>query len=212
MRNLILALVLCVSTFAQSTKSTPALAEPAISPDSREIAFVSGGDIWTVAADGGEARLLVAHPATELRPVYSPDGRYLAFTSSRTGNGDVYVLTLSSGEVKRLTWDDSSERADAWSPDSRYVYFSSSSQDISGMNDVHRVSVEGGTPMPVTADRYLSEFFAAPSPDGKSVAFSARGVAAGQWWRHGRSHLDESEIWLVRTGATPEYQRLTEPG
>src|ERR1041384_5145228 len=212
MRNLVLVLLLSISSFAQTTKSTPALSEPAISPDGREIAFVSGGDIWTVPADGGEARLLVAHPANESRPLYSPDGRYLAFSSSRTGNTDVYILTLATGDLKRLTWDDAAERAESWSPDSRFVYFSSSAQDISGMNDVYRVSIDGGTPMPVTGDRYLSEFFAAASPDGKSVAFSARGVGAGQWWRHGRSHLDESEIWLVRTGATPEYQRITEGG
>ena len=212
MRNVLFALLLCISSFAQTPKSTPALAEPAISPDGREIAFVSGGDIWTVPADGGEARLLVAHPANESRPLYSPDGRYLAFSSSRTGNTDVYVLAIATGDLKRLTWDDAVERAESWSPDSRFVYFSSSAQDISGMNDVYRVSIDGGTPMSVTADRYLSEFFAAASPDGKSVACSARGVGAGQWWRHGRSHLDESEIWLVRTGATPEYQRLTEGG
>jgi hypothetical protein len=41
----------------------PSLSDPAISPDGREIAFVSGGDIWTVAAAGGEAHLLVTHPA-----------------------------------------------------------------------------------------------------------------------------------------------------
>src|SRR5712691_6726711 len=69
-----------------------AFAEPGISPDGKEIAFVSGGDIWTVPAAGGEARLLVSHPATESRPLYSPDGHSLAFVSTRTGNGDIYVL------------------------------------------------------------------------------------------------------------------------
>ena len=63
-------------------------AEPAISPDHSEIAFTSGGDIWTVPATGGQARLLVSHPATESRPLYSPDGAKLAFVSTRTGNGD----------------------------------------------------------------------------------------------------------------------------
>ena len=42
-------------------------------------------------------------------------------------------------------------------------------------------------------DRY----WAAPSPDGRLLAITARGTTSGQWWRHGHSHLDESEIWLV---------------
>ena len=81
----------------------PSLAEPGISPDGSEIAFVSGGDVWTVPARGGEARLLVSHPATEGRPLYSPDGRRLAFVSTRTGGGDVYVLELDGGEL-RVRW------------------------------------------------------------------------------------------------------------
>src|SRR5215217_5315147 len=92
----------------------PALAEPSLSPDGREIAFVSGGDVWTVPAAGGEARLLVSHPATESRPLWSPDGKRLAFVSTRTGGGDVYVLELAGGAVRRLTYDDAAESLDAW--------------------------------------------------------------------------------------------------
>jgi Tol biopolymer transport system component len=189
----------------------PSFAEPGISPDGREIAFVSGGDIWTVPAAGGEARLLVSHQATESRPLYAPDGRHLAFTSTRSGGGDIYVLDLGTGEVARLTWDDGPEVLDGWSADGRWVYFTSSTLDIAGMNDVLRVSREGGTPLPVTADRYTSEFFSAESPDGRTLAFSARGNAAAQWWRHGHSHLDESEIW-IRTDASDSYTRLVERG
>src|SRR5262245_195179 len=87
----------------------PSFAEPGISPDGSTIAFVSGGDIWEVPARGGDARLLVSHPATESRPLFSPDGRRLAFTSSRSGGGDVYVLTLATGELTRLTFDDANE-------------------------------------------------------------------------------------------------------
>jgi Tol biopolymer transport system component len=109
-----------------------------LSPDRSEIAFVSGGDIWTVRATGGEARLLVSHPANESRPLYSPDGGKLAFISSRTGSGDIYVLTFETGDIRRLTYDDGNDLLDAWSRDSRWLYFSSSSRDISGMNDVYR--------------------------------------------------------------------------
>jgi tricorn protease len=212
---IVLLSFLALSAAPPSTKplaAKPALSEPSISPDGAEIAFVSGGDIWSVRASGGEARLLVADPAAESRPLYSPDGKYLAFTSTRTGNGDVYVLTLATGDLKRLTFDDATEPVEGWSPDSRYVYFSSSAHDISGMNDIYRVSIEGGTPMAVSADRYVNEFFAAPAPDGKTVAFSAHGIANAQWWRHGRSHLDESEIWTVFGDAEPKYTKLVDAG
>ena len=193
--------------------ATPYFSEPAPSPDRQEIAFVSGGDIWTVPVAGGEARLLVAHPATESRPLYAPDGKSLAFTSTRSGNGDVYLLNFASGEVRRLTFDDGLDQLDGWSADGKYLYFSSTSRDIAGMNDIYRVPVGGGTPTAVSADRYANEFFAAPSPDGQAVAFAARGIASNQWWRHGHSHLDESEIWLRREGKNgPTYTGLTTGG
>ena len=87
--------------------------EPAISPDRSEIAFVSGGDIWTVPAAGGDARLLIAHEANESRPIYSPDGRSLAFISDRSGGGDIYVLALATGVLRQLTFDDGLDRLDA---------------------------------------------------------------------------------------------------
>ena len=168
-----------------------------MAPDGSEIAFVSGGDIWTVPAAGGEARLIVSHAATESRPVYSPDKTQLAFVSSRTGGGDIYVLTFATGDVRRVTFDDGLDQLDGWSRDGKWLYFFSNGHDLSGsMNDVYRVAPQGGTPMPVSGDRYANEFFSASSPDGKTVAISARGSASGQWWRHGHSHLDEAEIWL----------------
>ena len=187
--------------------------EPGISPDGATVAFVSGGDIWEVASAGGDARLLVSHPGTESRPLFSPDGSRLAFTTTRTGNGDVYTLTFASGEVTRLTFDDANELVTGWSPDSRAIYFSSTSHDLTGMLDVYRVSVDGGTPMPIAADRYTTEYFAAAAPAGDTLAITARGNAGSQWWRKGHSHLDESQIWLVRTATTPpRYEPVTTGG
>jgi Tol biopolymer transport system component/C-terminal processing protease CtpA/Prc len=197
---------------AETTPPLASFGEPAISPDRAEIAVVSGGDIWTVPSGGGEARLLIAHEANESRPIYSPDGRTLAFVSDRTGGGDIYLLNISSGALRQLTFDDGLDRLDGWSRDGRWVYFSSSSRDIAGMNDLFRVRVDGGTPMAVSADRYTSEFFAAPSPDGQRVAFTARGNSVGQWWRKGHSHLDESELWVLHDGSSPRYEKLTDRG
>lgn len=184
--------------YAQPTGSTVSIyADPGISPDGTELAFVSGGDIWTVAAGGGEARLLVSHPAYDARPIYSPDGKSLAFVSTRTGNGDIYVLSLGTGKLLRITFDDGYEELSGWSADGKYLYFHSSANDIAGMNDIWIVPVDGGSPLPLSADRYATEYHGAESPDGKTLAFVGRGMAAGQWWRKGSSHLDQTELWLL---------------
>ncbi len=188
----------------------PYLTEPALSPDGREIAFVSGGDIWTVPANGGEARLLVSHPANESKPLYSPDGRKLAFISTRTGNGDIYVLDFATGALQQITFSDSMDQLDNWSRDGKYLYFTSTVHDIAGMNDIYRVKSDGGTPMPVSADRYANEYFAAPAPDGATLAMTARGIVSAQWWRNGHSHIDESEIYVRHEGSPAKYDRITD--
>jgi len=192
----------------------PSFAEPAISPDGREIAFVSGGDIWSVPATGGDAHLLVSHPANESRPLYSPDGKRLAFMSTRSGSADIWILDFATGALRRLTFDDGAEQLDAWSKDGKWIYFSSGAHDVGGTADEYRVSADGGTPMIVAGDRYVGEFMGAPSPDGSVLAIVARGNAQSQWWRKGRSHLDESELWLVRGdgSAAPSYEQLTPLG
>ena len=196
----------------------PALAsfaEPAISPDGRELAVVSSGDIWTVPAAGGDARLLVAHEANESRPMYSPDGAKLAFISDRTGGGDIYVLTLATGALARLTFDDGLDRLDGWSRDGEWIYFSSSSSDIAGMHDIFRVRAyrrdADGSLRGSLHQRVLRRAVARRT----RIAFSARGNGAGQWWRNGSSHLDESELWLLdftNGGQQPKYEQLTERG
>lgn len=207
MRTFFLLLSLSTAAFCAGV---PYFSDPALCPTRPEIAFVSGGDIWVVPAKGGEAHLLVSHPAEESRPLYSPDGTRLAFVSTRTGGGDIYILTLASGELKRLTFDDSLDQLDSWSRDGRWIYFSNGTQDVGHKNDLYRVSAEGGTPMPVSADRYTNEFQAAPAPDGSTVAFAARGNGDAQWWRHGHSHLDESEIWLRKEGSPATYEKIVD--
>lgn len=209
---LLLGLSGILSANSQPVTPMPYFSDPALSPNGNEIAFVSGGDIWTVPAGGGEARLLISNPATESRPLYSPDGKMIAFVSTRTGNGDIYVMETVTGTVKRLTYDDGFDELSAWSNDSKSLYFASTSRDIAGMRDVFRIQANGGTPMLVADNRYINEFQAMPSPDGNKIAFAARGFGSHQWWRNGHSHLDESELWLLEEGKTNNYTKLTERG
>ena len=77
------------SARAQEPAAKPVLSEPTLSADGQLVAFASGGDIWEVPASGGIAHLIVTGPAAEGRPLYSPDGRRLAFTSTQIGRAHV---------------------------------------------------------------------------------------------------------------------------
>ncbi len=185
----------------------PSLSQPALSPDGAEIAFVSGGDIWTVPAGGGVARLLISNPATESRPLYSLDGSRLAFQSNRDGAPNIYILTFATGAVTRLTYADANEVLDGWSADGKWIYFTSPQNDVQRQGDIFRVAASGGTPLEVSREQYLNEFESAPSPDGKAIALVAKGISSQQWWRHGHSHIDETEVWLKPVNGEA-YRRL----
>src|SRR5436309_3992505 len=159
-----ISLAVFASLVVLNGAAIPYLSEPALCPTRPEVAFVSGGDIWVAPSKGGEAHLLVSHPATESRPMYSPDGTRMAFMSNRAGSMDIWLLTFATGDVRQLTFDDGNEQLDGWSHDGKYVYFSSAAHDVGGNTDVYRVRASGGTPMPVSADRYAAEFMSAPSP------------------------------------------------
>ncbi len=187
----------------------PSFAQPALSPDSSQIAFVSGSAIWSVAAGGGAAHLLIADKGSDSRPLYSPDGRRLAFVSTATGNGNIYVLDLAAGSLTRITYADMPDQLDAWSRDGQWLYFSSSRDNVGGMQAVYRVRSAGGTPMPVSLEAYRNESQSAPSPDGANVALIGHGMGDFQWWRHGHSHIDEGAVWLLKDDGTHSYTRLT---
>ena len=190
----------------------PSLAEPSLSPDGQTIAFASGGDIWTAPAAGGVARLLVTDPATESRPLWSPDGAKLAFVSTRSGVANLYILSLANGVVTRLTFADSNEALDGWSRDGQWIYFTSGVNDVQRQGDIFRVRATGGVPLEVSSERYLNEFHGAPSPDGQAIALMAKGISNGQWWRHGSSHIDQTELWLKPIAAGAPYRQLLPSG
>src|SRR5216684_8860220 len=59
---------------------------PALSPDGKSLAFVYRGDIWTAPVKGGRATSLTSHIETDAYPLFSPDGKWIAFASRRNGN------------------------------------------------------------------------------------------------------------------------------
>jgi Tol biopolymer transport system component/C-terminal processing protease CtpA/Prc len=123
-----------------------------ISPDGQEIAFTYKGDIYKVAVAGGQAVQLTTLPSYETSPVWSPDGKQIAFASDRKGNFDVFVMPADGGTAKQLTYNSASELPSAFTPDGKYVYFSAAIQDpaksalfpTSRMTEVYKVPATGG--------------------------------------------------------------------
>src|SRR5580704_35193 len=77
---------------------------PAISPDEQTILFSYKGDIYKVPASGGTAQPVTIGESYEYAPVWSHDGKSIAFASDRYGNFDVFVMSAAGGEAKRLTY------------------------------------------------------------------------------------------------------------
>src|SRR5437867_6379628 len=182
------------------TAATRLLRFPALSKDS--IAFVYGGDIWTVPRAGGTARQLTSDPGLEILPRYSPDGRWIAFTGEYDGNRDVYVIPAEGGEPRRLTfWTDTghpSERAGpnnmviGWTPDGKRVLFRSRHQaweDRSGR--LYTVALGGVLPEPLPMPE---GGLAAFSPDGRRVVYN-RIFTNFRTWKRYRGGMTLS-LWI----------------
>jgi tricorn protease len=82
------------------------------------------GDIWVGDVKGGRAYPVTSHVEMDAFPVFSPDGRYLAFSSLRNGNWDIYVVPSSGGESRQMTFASVNEVVNDWSPDSKSLLYS----------------------------------------------------------------------------------------
>ncbi len=111
------------------------LRQPAMS--ATDIVFAHGGDLWIVGRAGGEARRLTSTAAVESDPHFSPDGRMVAFTSTRSGEPAVYVMAAAGGEPLRLTWYPAPAFARGWTPDGSSILYASSRE--SAPTSYHRL-------------------------------------------------------------------------
>lgn len=116
-------------------------AYPTLTPDARTVIFSYEGDLWKTDISGGTAVRLTAMEGEETNPKVSPDGKWIAFSSSQFGNSDVFVMPVAGGDVRQLTFHDAPDEVDAWSWDSKHVYFTSGRYN---MYAGYKVPVTGG--------------------------------------------------------------------
>jgi len=145
-RSLFLVLAALAAGEFAHCQETLLLRSPALSAD--RLAFVYAGDLWIAARDGSNPRRLTAHPAEEGEPVFSPDGRTLAFAASYEDNRDVYVIDVDGGQPRRLTWHPGADIPTGWTADGSVVTFVSDRETDHGRSgQLYHASLEGGLPL-----------------------------------------------------------------
>ena len=136
-----------------------------------KIVFISNHDgnwdIYSMDVNGNNLVQLTDHPASDLHPAGSPDGRRIAFASGRGVTHDLYVMDSDGNNVIRLTHDNFREGPPSWSPDGRKIAFTS----FCKLNcDIFTVDANGANRTRLT-EHEMENFGPSWSPDGRKIAF-----------------------------------------
>jgi len=203
MKKTLLLALLTVSFFIVNAQDIDLLRMPAISPDGQKVAFSYQGDIWTMDINGSDMQRMTIHEGYESNPVWSPDGKHLAFTSSRYGNTDVFTIPSNGGVPKRLTYNSSNDDLYGWYDDELYFTTQRVFQQVEWDNEVYKVNMSGGTP-----ERVLDAVGDMPtvSADGRFIAFTRGACRVAREQYKGPS---DNEIWIYDT-QNDKYIQITD--
>lgn len=171
-----------------------------VSPDGQQVLFCYKGDIYKVSTKGGTAVQLTTHDSYECSPVWSADGKQIAFASDRHGNLDIFTMSADGGSATRLTYNSVAEVPQAFSPDGKWVLFGAAIQDPAAsvmfpdntLPELYKVPAKGGRTLQVldTPAEMLS--FAA---DGKSFYYQDRKGYEDEWRKHHTSSITR-DVWF----------------
>ena len=212
MKKLLLsAFVLCFAGTIAAQEVPLWMRYCALSPDGTTIAFTYKGDIYTVPSTGGRATQITTNPAFDTTPVWSPDGKQIAFASDRMGSLDVFVVAKEGGVPQRLTTHSGSEKPVAYKDDKHILFTANiapSAEDAgfpSGQfQQIYEVAVTGGRP---------TMFSSMPM---ECISINKEGIMLYQdkkgyedYWRKHQVSPIARDIWSYTPGKTPVYQKQT---
>ncbi|MCR9153797.1 MAG: S41 family peptidase [Bacteroidetes bacterium] len=201
MKKLVVAILSlgCISLSAQSFVRFARL-----SPDGQSMSFSYQGDIWYWSNMEGKPHRLSLHESYDGNSVFSPDGKQLAFNSSRFGNGDIFTIDVEGGTPVRKTWHAAGDAVSDWHKELGIVFTSERAYvTVEWNSELHRIDPNNATPF-----RFMDGLGANAriSPNGKLVAFT-RGSCKTS--RENYIGPADQEIWLYDI-ANDRYTQLTD--
>ena len=192
---------ICTASVAQTNPQW--IRYQSISPDGSTIVFTYKGDLYTVPAEGGEARQITFHEGHDYMPVWSKDSKTIAFASERYGNFDIYTMDAKGGPATRLTFHSNDERPYSFTSDNEHIIFGALRQDLAE----HRQYPTGSQPelysVPVSGGR-VDQVFTVPaeyvqvSEDGSQFLYHDKKGGENEWRKHHRSSITR-DIWSYDT-------------
>ncbi len=166
------------------------------------IVFSYLGDIWTADENGQNIQRLTVNRARDVYGRFSPDGKWIAFSSERNGNLDVYLIPAGGGNAKQLTTHSSDETVLGWSSDSRAILFSGNrGEDFTAQ--LYLVSTEGGMPWKAGTDMGVQASY---SPDGQRLAYNQKSQV---YWRKFYRGSFQSDITVMDIAAK-KFTQITD--
>ncbi|MDI6698681.1 MAG: PDZ domain-containing protein [Candidatus Saccharicenans sp.] len=180
-------LFLVTAVLAVNTQDTAMLNRPAVGPG--RIAFVYAGNLWIADLEGKNPRQLTVEAEVVNMPVFSPDGKWIAFSAQRDGNIDVYLIPAEGGQSRRLTWHPGPDLVQDFGPCGKKIMFTSTQNATTrGASNLFMISVDGGFPEEIKIP-YV--YRAKVAPDGQLIAYNHFPDAFRQWknYRGGRNSI-----------------------
>ncbi|HSF52602.1 MAG TPA: S41 family peptidase [Algoriphagus sp.] len=173
---------------------------PAISPDGNQIAFTYKGDLYLVSTSGGKATQLTFHEAHDFKPVWSADGKQIAFASDRYGNFDVFIMNAAGGDATRLTYHSTDEMPYDFSSDDQKVIFGAARMDIAehrqyptgSQPELYQVAKSGGR---IDQIWTIPAEYVQSSKDGSKLIYHDKKGGENEWRKHHQSGIAR-DIWM----------------
>lgn len=215
MKRFLLGAAVYITAMAAQAEEAPLwMRHCVISPDGGQIAFTYKGDIYTVDTGGGKARQITSSRGYDTHPVWSPDGKSIAFASDREGSMDVFIVGRDGGVPRRLTSHSGNEVPVAFRDNDHVLFGAAVMPDAGDMTfpsaqfpQVYEVSTEGGRPVMFSS---VPMEDISVSPDGRSFLYHDRKGYEDAWRKHHTSSITR-DIWLCTTAVDRErrFRKIT---